>query len=126
MSDTSQLTVLVERLVAALAPERVFLFGSHAWGVPGVDSDIDLMVIVPESDLPQYKRAQRAYRAIRGVDVPTDILVLTRDEFERQTQVVSSLARQVREHGKSLYERRHGEQARASGLPSALGRTVVT
>ena len=66
------------------------------------------MVIVNASDVPQYKRAQRAYRAIRGVDVPTDILVLTRDEFERQAQVVTSLARRVLEHGKSLYERSHG------------------
>ncbi|MBI3370790.1 MAG: nucleotidyltransferase domain-containing protein [Betaproteobacteria bacterium] len=40
----------VERLKAEFQPEQIFLFGSHAWGTPHDDSDVDLMVIVRESD----------------------------------------------------------------------------
>jgi predicted nucleotidyltransferase len=46
-----------KRLVQALHPERIILFGSHVWGTPGPDSDLDLLVIVGASDLPPHKRA---------------------------------------------------------------------
>ena len=41
------LQAATQRLVAEFQPEEIYLFGSHAWGTPGQDSDIDLMVIVP-------------------------------------------------------------------------------
>ena len=44
------LQAATQRLVAEFQPEEIYLFGSHAWGTPGQDSDIDLMVIVPQSD----------------------------------------------------------------------------
>ena len=39
----------VERLKSEFQPEQIWLFGSHAWGTPTEDSDVDLMVIVPSS-----------------------------------------------------------------------------
>jgi uncharacterized protein len=38
-----------EGLKAEFQPEAIYLFGSHAWGTPTHDSDVDLLVIVPES-----------------------------------------------------------------------------
>ncbi len=46
----------VERLKAEFQPEEIYLFGSHAWGTPDDDSDVDLMVIVPDSDERSIKR----------------------------------------------------------------------
>ena len=40
----------IERLKTEFQPEEIYLFGSHAWGTPDEDSDVDLMVIVPSSD----------------------------------------------------------------------------
>jgi predicted nucleotidyltransferase len=34
----------VERLKSEFLPEQIWLFGSHAWGTPTDDSDVDLMV----------------------------------------------------------------------------------
>jgi predicted nucleotidyltransferase len=34
---------IVQRLVDEFHPERIILFGSHAWGTPTNDSDIDLL-----------------------------------------------------------------------------------
>ena len=95
---------VVDRLVAALRPERILLFGSYAWGDSTPDSDLDLMVIVSASTEPPHRRAQRAYRAVGPVGVPKDLLVLTREEFERQAQVPTSLARRVQREGVMLYE----------------------
>ena len=42
---------VVQRLVNEFNPEQVILFGSYAWGTPSEeDSDLDLLVIVPQSD----------------------------------------------------------------------------
>ncbi|MCK6629049.1 MAG: nucleotidyltransferase domain-containing protein, partial [Anaerolineae bacterium] len=69
---------IVRRLVAEFQPEQIILFGSHAWGTPDEDSDLDLLVIVSESELRPVQRDAQAERCMRGLLVPTDILVKTR------------------------------------------------
>ena len=98
----SLLPEVTRRLVSSLAPEQIILFGSHAWGEPSEDSDIDLFVIVPKSDLSPTQRASLAYRALRGILAPIDILVKTRAEVERNRRVYASLDSEVLERGKVL------------------------
>lgn len=97
---------IVQRLVVGLQPEQIILFGSYAYGQPTEGSDLDIMIIVSESGEPAHRRAQRAYGCVGAVGVPKDLVVLTHEEFERQAQVVTSLARRVKEKGTVLYERR--------------------
>lgn len=94
---------IVQRLVVALEPEQIFLFGSYAYGEPNKDSDVDLLVIVSQSDEPGYRRAREAYRALRGILTPTDVIVMTREEVQRKRTVRSSLVSQVLREGKLLY-----------------------
>ena len=94
---------MVRRLVAALSPERIYLFGSQARGEAGPDSDYDLLVVVRTSTLPRYRRDQAAFEALLGVGAAKDVLVLTHDEFERQRQVVCSLPATVEREGVLLY-----------------------
>lgn len=91
------------RIVDAIRPEKIILFGSHAWGTPEEGSDLDLFIIVPYSDEPSYRRARAVYRALRGIDVPIDVVVVTHDEMERARNVATSLARKVLEQGNVLY-----------------------
>lgn len=99
----SVVTAMVERLVSALSPERIYLFGSHARGEAGPDSDYDLLVVLPTSPLPRYRRDQEAFSALIGVGAAKDVLVLTHDEFERQRNVVCSLPATVEREGVLLY-----------------------
>ncbi len=102
--DTALLEEMTRRRVDEFHSEQIILFGSHAWGTPNEESDIDLFIIVPESDLSPTQRATRAYRALRGIRVePTDIVVRTRAETERYRHVRASLAGQILEQGKVLY-----------------------
>jgi predicted nucleotidyltransferase len=96
---------IVRRLVQGLQPEQIILFGSHAYGEPTQASDLDIMIIVSESSEPAHRREQKAYACVGAVGVSKDLLVLTREEFEEQSQVVTSLARRVKEKGTVLYER---------------------
>jgi predicted nucleotidyltransferase len=94
---------IVRRIEGAAHPEKIILFGSHAWGTPTADSDLDLFVIVPSSDQPAYRRARGIYRSLRGIGVPVDVIVQTHDEVERGRQVVTSLARKVLDEGKIIH-----------------------
>ncbi len=106
-SDTMNAAAAIEearkRLMQSLHPERIILFGSHAWGTPGPDSDLDLLVIVGESDLPAHKRAQVAYRSLSGLGVPCDVIVHTRDEVELLDRVVTSLTHRALREGRVLH-----------------------
>lgn len=55
--------LIARRLKEALALERIYLFGSHARGNGGRDSDLDFLVVVPHSGKSRYERAIEAYRA---------------------------------------------------------------
>lgn len=101
--DTDLLAEMTRRLVDEFHPEQVILFGSHAWDTPDDDSDIDLLVIVPESDETPHQRAVRVYRALRDVGEPKDVLVRTRAEAEKYRRVYASLACQIFEQGIVLY-----------------------
>ena len=95
---------IVRRLVDEFHPERIILFGSHAWGMPNEDSDIDLMVIVAERQETSHRLAVRGHRSLREIPVAVDIIVKTRAEFERYASVLASLDCKVRDEGKTLYE----------------------
>jgi predicted nucleotidyltransferase len=93
----------VERLKNEFQPEEIYLFGSHAWGVPTEDSDVDLMVIVPQSDERPIRRMQRAHRCLRGIGFAKDVLVNTRDEFDRFRDLRASLSHKIFNEGRKLY-----------------------
>ena len=103
MLTANLLTQIVQRLVESLHPEQIILFGSHAYGEPNEDSDIDLLVIVSQSNEPRYRRSREAYRALRGISVPTDVIVVTREEVKKKVNVRSSLISRVIHDGKVLY-----------------------
>jgi len=102
-TDGAVLQEIVARLISALEPERVYLFGSRARGDEDHDSDFDLLIVVPSSELPGHARDRIALRALRGLRVPADVIVMTRREFDRKRSVVSSLPATVDREGKLLY-----------------------
>lgn len=97
---------MVKRLVDEFNPETIYLFGSHAWGQPAEDSDVDLLVIVRTSRQKPIQRAARAQRSLRGIKMPIDVLVKTRREFQRYVSVTASLEAQITRKGKLLYGRK--------------------
>jgi len=94
---------IVRRLVAAYQPERVYLFGSHARGDAGPDSDFDLLVVVPDDAAPDRCRSRLAYEALRGTGVAADVVVWTRGYFERRREVPASLPAVVSREGRLLH-----------------------
>jgi predicted nucleotidyltransferase len=108
------LVEVVQRLAAEFDPEQIILFGSHAWGTPTEDSDLDLLVIVSQSDERPTRRAMLAHRCLRGLLVPMDVLVKTREEMDRFGQVPASFEAEILQRGKVLYGR--GKEGLGPGL----------
>jgi len=74
----SAVTTLAQAVPSA---SQIVLFGSHARGDAGEDSDLDFLVIEPEVS----NRAQemvRLRRALRPLRVPADVLVYSQEEVE--------------------------------------------
>jgi len=97
------LAEMVKRLVEALKPERIFLFGSRARGDAGPDSDYDLLIVVKEASMPHYKLARLAFRSLCGVGAAKDVVVLTSREFDSKAEVEVSLPATVLREGNLLY-----------------------
>jgi len=90
--DQNVLDEMTRWLVEEFHPEKIFLFGSRAWGTPTEDSDAR-----------PTERALRARRCLSDVVVPKDILVKTRKEFDRYADVYASLEAEIVDRGKLLY-----------------------
>lgn len=101
--DKNLLETATKRLVAEFQPEQVWLYGSHAWGNPHDDSDVDLLVVVSASDETPIRRSQRAHRCLRGLQMPKDVLVETRQEVDRVKKLMTSLENVILSRGRRLY-----------------------
>ncbi len=94
---------ITRRLVVELQPRQIYLFGSHAWGQPNEDSDVDLFVIVPDGTQSRMERELRARRCLRDLRIPKDVLVQTQEEVDRASRVYASLESEILERGIRLY-----------------------
>ena len=75
---------IVQRLVEQFAPSRIVLFGSIARGDDGSDSDVDLLVILPELRLRHHDAVVSMLRSLRDLPVPVDLVVTDVAELEER------------------------------------------
>jgi len=99
----THLREIVARLRAAFSPSAIYFFGSYVYGTPAPHSDIDLLVIVDESQQNAFDRDAAAYKALSGLGIPKDVQVYTRQEFEERAALPISFERTVKEKGRLLY-----------------------
>lgn len=91
------------RLVKTYDPLAIYLFGSYAWGTPDEDSDLDLLVIVEKSEEKTFRRPVSGHRALFGLCISKDLLVYTKEEFDRYRANVTTLCHKIDISGKLLY-----------------------
>ena len=98
------LAEMVRRIVTALHPEKIMLFGSYAYGTPSCDSDVDLLVVMRTYARPA-DRYLAVSRLLRPRPFPLDILVKTPAEVVQALTKGDSFLREVITQGRVLYER---------------------
>ena len=93
---------LVHKIVTAVHPLRIILFGSAARGEAGTQSDLDLLVVMPEGTH-RRRTAQLLYRCIRGTGVPLDFLVATPGDLEKHRDHIGLIYKSILAEGQELY-----------------------
>jgi predicted nucleotidyltransferase len=94
---------VTSRIVEAFNPNKIILFGSHAYGHPTPDSDVDLLVVMQSDDRP-VERAAKISRVLRPRPFPMDILVRTPEEIQHRLAIGDQFIREILEIGRILYE----------------------
>jgi predicted nucleotidyltransferase len=97
-----QTTDLVSRIIAAVHPTRIILFGSTVRGQAGPKSDIDVLVVACE-DAHRRKTAQAIYRHLLGSGLPVDVVVARPSDLEKYSQSVGLVYREALLNGRDLY-----------------------
>ncbi len=95
---------VVRRIVAAIDPERVIIFGSRARGDHRPESDLDILVIA-ESAEPRHRRAGPLYRALAQLPFEIDVLVYTPQEVHDWSAVEQAFVTTAIREGVVVYER---------------------
>ena len=95
---------IVKRLVAEYPPQKIILFGSYAYGQPGPDSDIDLLIIKTTGD-GFLERLCTVRRLTVGThpSVPFDPIVLTPTELEDRLEAGDQFLSEILDRGEVLY-----------------------
>ena len=102
---------VIRRYARAVAerfrPDKIVLFGSHAYGTPHADSDVDLLVVMPARN--QHDQAVRIRWEVPA-PFPMDLLVRTPQNVRRRLADGDSFLREVLSRGKILYEKSDAER----------------
>lgn len=94
---------IVECLVSALRPVRIYLFGSKARGDAGPNSDYDILVLVEHPTEPRYRLSQKGFRALRGIPAAVDVVVWDRETFDARLHLKASFPATVVREGRLLH-----------------------
>ncbi|MBI2301850.1 MAG: nucleotidyltransferase domain-containing protein [Armatimonadetes bacterium] len=94
---------MVERIVAEFAPLRIVLFGSQARGDTHSDSDVDLLVVMPDGSA-NWSTRVAIRRALSHFPVAKDIVVTTPEEIRRRGCLPGTVLQPALEEGRTLYE----------------------
>ncbi len=104
--EAEVLRQMVDIIVREADPEAIILFGSRARGEAGPDSDVDLLIIEREPFGPgrsRIKELARLYHALRYMPASKDLLVYSREEFERWKEALNHVVANAAREGRLLY-----------------------
>ena len=100
--DREVLEEMVRRIVGAVHPVRIILFGSAARGQMGSDSDLDVLVVMPDG-VHRRRTAQTIYRKLSGLGMAKDIVVVTEGDVREHGDNSSLVLYPALQQGKEIY-----------------------
>ncbi|MCH7559689.1 MAG: nucleotidyltransferase domain-containing protein [Planctomycetes bacterium] len=103
MISNETLLEVKERLVDGFHPNRIILFGSQARGTADDRSDVDILVVCSFVGKRRHLMLEMD-RALRGLNLARDIMILTPEEFELDRHIPGTIARPAWKEGRVLYE----------------------
>ena len=105
MVDRKRINAFVAQVARQFHPQRVVLFGSHAYGTPTADSDVDLLVIMNHQEHPTVQAAKIRKQIRAGF--PLDLLVRSPRAIRQRLAMDDFFITEILERGETLYEVRY-------------------
>lgn len=121
MARAADILQLSADIVQLFNPHRVILFGSYAYGTPTVDSDVDLLVVMPH-EMPASRTATRIRLGVNPT-FPMDLLVRTAAELTKGAAEKDWFIVEVLEKGIVLHD--HTNRAMGAKGRSRLRRRLA-
>jgi len=105
MTTSERIQDICDRIARDFQPDKIIVFGSHAYGTPGPFSDLDLLVVMPFEGSP----LQQAARIITRInpDIGIDLIVRTPAQVRERLAMQDAFMRQILERGRVAYEANH-------------------
>ena len=98
-------TQVAQRILNGMLADEVWVFGSRARGDFRVDSDLDLLVLIPDSNEARHVSSRRARGIVADIFRPMDICVLMRNEWQKQVRIANTLPFLAQKEGRILAKR---------------------
>lgn len=92
----------MHQIVELVHPLRIILFGSASRGEMSSQSDLDVLVVMPEG-IHRRHTAQFLYRQINGLGTPFNILIATPSDLEKHKDNIGLIYRTILQEGKEVY-----------------------
>jgi len=108
MAVTPEIQKIADTIRQAVPAERIYLFGSHAYGTPNEHSDYDFFLIIPDGmmrPIEARKLAKRSLIPLR-LGAPVDVLAATHSGFSDMRDKINSVEKEVAQKGVLLFDRR--------------------
>ena len=93
---------IVSRIRRASQPIQIVLFGSSVRGDAGPDSDLDILVVVPNGTH-RRRTARDIFLALSGIGRPKDIVVVTEEDIKNYGSNPSFVIAPALKEGRELY-----------------------
>ncbi len=100
--DQRILNDVVRRIVESVKPKRIVLFGSAARGEMGPNSDLDVLVVMPDG-VHRRRTAQTIYRSLSGLGIAKDVVVVTESDVREHGDNPSLVLCPALQQGRELY-----------------------
>lgn len=100
----AEINKIVQQLVDVYHPAKIILFGSYAYGKPGADSDLDLLIIKQTSErfIDRWTNVRMIVSDPKRT-IPIEPLVLTPQEVEERLAMGDQFIEEIISKGEVLY-----------------------
>ncbi|MCL4492708.1 MAG: nucleotidyltransferase domain-containing protein [Nitrospirae bacterium] len=99
---------ITKAIVDAVNPMKIILFGSYARGDARPNSDLDFLVVEEEpfsATRSRRKEIGNIYRKLLNYDMPVDILLYSKNEFDKWKDGINHVIARAHREGRIVYER---------------------
>ena len=94
----------IKRIVEVSRPRKLILFGSYVRGNMNLNSDLDILVVTGDDIENPRKESVRIRRALKGIVMSMDILIVPESKLEELTNVPGLIYREAMRDGEVVYE----------------------